>query len=93
MALPVSAGAHRLPLREDRERRLRWFRAGAGRECALDDVRKATVSTSAEQGAERFVPSRGGLRAMRRAAAGCRGCELWKPATQTVFGEGQLTRS
>jgi uracil-DNA glycosylase family protein len=66
MALPVSAGAHRLPLREDRERRLRWFRAGAGRECALDDVRKATVSTSAEQGAERFVPSRGGLRAMSR---------------------------
>ena len=25
---------------------------------------------------------------MREAAAGCRGCDLWKPATQTVFGEG-----
>jgi uracil-DNA glycosylase family protein len=88
MALPASRAHTAFPLREDRERPLRWFRAGASRECAPDDVRKATVSTSAEQGAERFVPSRGGLRAMRRAAAGCRGCELWKPATQTVFGEG-----
>ena len=25
---------------------------------------------------------------MREAAAGCRGCDLWRPATQTVFGEG-----
>lgn len=28
------------------------------------------------------------LRALRREAAGCRRCHLWKPATQTVFGEG-----
>jgi DNA polymerase len=28
------------------------------------------------------------LAAMRRAAAACRDCELWQPATQTVFGEG-----
>jgi DNA polymerase len=39
-----------------------------------------------------FVPERGGLKALREAAAGCRGCHLWKPATQTVFGEG-LKRS
>ena len=26
---------------------------------------------------------------MRRAAAGCRACDLWRDATQTVFGEGQ----
>jgi DNA polymerase len=25
---------------------------------------------------------------LREAAAGCRGCDLWKHATQTVFGEG-----
>jgi DNA polymerase len=25
---------------------------------------------------------------LREAAAGCRGCHLWQPATQTVFGEG-----
>ena len=28
------------------------------------------------------------LAALRRAAAACRNCELWQPATQTVFGEG-----
>lgn len=28
------------------------------------------------------------LAAMREAARGCRRCPLWKPATQTVFGEG-----
>jgi len=25
---------------------------------------------------------------LRRAARKCRACPLWKPATQTVFGEG-----
>jgi DNA polymerase len=34
-----------------------------------------------------FVPA-GSLRALRAAAAGCRACPLWKPATQTVFGRG-----
>jgi DNA polymerase len=29
-----------------------------------------------------------GLAALRAAAAGCRRCELWEDATQTVFGEG-----
>ena len=28
------------------------------------------------------------LAALRQAAQGCRRCPLWKPATQTVFGEG-----
>ena len=28
------------------------------------------------------------LDALRDAAMGCKRCELWKPATQTVFGEG-----
>jgi uracil-DNA glycosylase len=42
--------------------------------------------------ARAFVPEKGGLKALREAAAGCRGCPLWKPATQTVFGEG-LKRS
>jgi uracil-DNA glycosylase family protein len=39
-----------------------------------------------------FLPERGGLKALREAAAGCRGCHLWRPATQSVFGEG-LNRS
>ena len=35
-----------------------------------------------------FLPARLSLRALRRAAAGCRGCHLWRVGTQTVFGEG-----
>jgi DNA polymerase len=39
-----------------------------------------------------FLPDRKTLTTLREAAAGCRGCELWRNATQTVFGEG-LKRS
>jgi uracil-DNA glycosylase family protein len=35
-----------------------------------------------------FVPERPTLPSLRAAAAGCRGCQLWRDATQTVFGEG-----
>ena len=36
-----------------------------------------------------FLPERKSLTALRAAAAGCRGCHLHEPATQTVFGEGR----
>jgi DNA polymerase len=36
-----------------------------------------------------FLPDRRSLTALREAAAGCHGCELYKDATQTVFGEGR----
>ena len=36
-----------------------------------------------------FLPERSSLKALREASAGCRGCHLWRPATQTVFGEGR----
>ncbi|MBA3418243.1 MAG: UdgX family uracil-DNA binding protein [Geodermatophilaceae bacterium] len=32
-----------------------------------------------------------GLSGLREAAQGCRGCELWEPATQAVFGAGPET--
>ena len=35
-----------------------------------------------------FLPAQRDLEALRRAAQECRGCGLWEPATQTVFGEG-----
>jgi len=38
--------------------------------------------------AQHFVPARKSLPALRAAAAGCRGCDLYKRGTQTVFGEG-----
>ena len=36
-------------------------------------------------------PTGVGLDGLRSAAAKCRACELWEPATQTVFGEGPET--
>lgn len=38
--------------------------------------------------AAQFVPPSRSLKRLRDAAAGCRGCDLYKNATQTVFGEG-----
>jgi uracil-DNA glycosylase family protein len=35
-----------------------------------------------------FLPERTTLPALRTAAATCRGCDLYRDATQTVFGEG-----
>jgi len=37
-----------------------------------------------------FLPPRPTLPKLRQAAAGCRGCDLWLDATQTVFGEGAV---
>jgi uracil-DNA glycosylase family protein len=45
--------------------------------------------TASETGtAADFLPARLTLPALRRAAAGCRGCHLWRVGTQTVFGAG-----
>jgi DNA polymerase len=38
--------------------------------------------------AAEFLPERPTLTKLREAAAGCRGCHLYRDATQTVFGEG-----
>jgi DNA polymerase len=40
-----------------------------------------------------FLPERSSLKGLREAAAGCRGCHLWRGATQTVFGEGRRSSS
>ncbi|MEV0218490.1 UdgX family uracil-DNA binding protein [Streptomyces sp. NPDC050704] len=49
----------------------------------------ATTATEDAYTAEPFVPSRGGLSALREAAAECRGCPLHREATRTVFGKGR----
>jgi uracil-DNA glycosylase len=41
--------------------------------------------------AREFIPERPTLPRLREAAAGCRGCHLYRGATQTVFGEGPET--
>lgn len=50
----------------------------------------AGPAATAGQGydASPYLPSRGGLPGLRRAAADCRGCPLFQDATQTVFGKG-----
>jgi uracil-DNA glycosylase family protein len=40
-----------------------------------------------------FLPEKHSLPALRDAAADCRGCHLWRNATQTVFGEGRKSSS
>jgi uracil-DNA glycosylase len=45
---------------------------------------RKTVPTAAA-----FLPAKLTLPALREAAATCRGCDLYKNATQTVFGEGR----
>jgi Uracil DNA glycosylase superfamily len=41
-----------------------------------------------EDTAAALLPTRPTLMSLRRAAAGCTACELFRDATQTVFGEG-----
>ena len=45
---------------------------------------RARATTSAAN----FLPAELSLPALREAAAGCKGCDLWRVGTQTVFGEG-----
>jgi uracil-DNA glycosylase len=40
-----------------------------------------------------FVPDNPTLPKMKKAAAGCKGCDLYKRTTQTVFGEGPVHAS
>ncbi|MEU4744741.1 UdgX family uracil-DNA binding protein [Actinosynnema sp. NPDC023658] len=47
-----------------------------------------TTTSRTTTSAAEFVPQGADLAALRRAADGCRGCRLYEPATQTVFGAG-----
>src|SRR4051812_32224356 len=38
-----------------------------------------------------LIPAHPTLEKLRKAAAGCKACPLWKSGTQTVFGEGKST--
>jgi uracil-DNA glycosylase len=56
---------------------------------ALDPGTTLVVSTKEARGdATPFLPERKSLKALREAAAHCRGCHLYVPATQTVFSDG-----
>ena len=46
-------------------------------------------SRSSEISAADFMPEQLTLLSLKAAAADCKGCDLWKRGTQTVFGEGK----
>ena len=50
------------------------------------------MSEENDRSARDFFPPKINLTSLRNAAKDCRGCDLWKIGTQTVFGEGK-TRS
>jgi len=54
------------------------------------DAERAAARDAATS-ARDFLPARRTLPSLRRAAAACRGCPLYRNATQTVFGEGAAT--
>ena len=55
----------------------------------LQRLRRLAETTPAS--AAPFVPSGANLDDLARAAEGCRGCDLYRDATQTVFGKGPAT--
>ncbi|MBO3747242.1 UdgX family uracil-DNA binding protein [Streptosporangiaceae bacterium NEAU-GS5] len=46
------------------------------------------MATVGNKGADQFLPAKLTLPALRAAASRCQGCELYRDATQTVFGDG-----
>jgi DNA polymerase len=49
----------------------------------------ASHKDGAQIPAEELIPERLTIESLREAAAGCKACDLWEKATQTVFGEGK----
>lgn len=52
-------------------------------------AKSARANFPIESSADRLIGGRTSLDELRRAARGCKACDLWKNATQTVFGEGR----
>lgn len=50
-----------------------------------------TTATRSNERTLEFLPDKLNYRELKAAASGCRGCDLYKNATQTVFGEGQIS--
>ena len=55
------------------------------------EVNESRVLPASAPSAASFVPEAGDLTELARAAASCRGCDLYRLATQTVFGKGPAT--
>jgi uracil-DNA glycosylase len=69
-------------------RRLFALAAQARREAHQAEVAEMLRVQETEPGAAAFVPAGAGLAELGEAARRCTGCELYRDATQTVFGRG-----
>ena len=49
----------------------------------------AVIRRKSRESAEDLIPDKPTILSLKEAAADCRACDLWKRATQTVFGEGR----
>ena len=56
---------------------------------ATKKTRSSAINPAKESSAEHLIGSRTSIEELRRAAHNCKACDLWKNATQTVFGEGR----
>jgi uracil-DNA glycosylase family protein len=54
---------------------------------------RVPLRTKKQGDATSFLPKKLAIESLRNAARKCRACDLWKNATQTVFGEGKLRPS
>ena len=55
---------------------------------ALPRIKRLHMARQVYPTAAAFLPQRHTLPKLREAASTCKGCDLWKRGTQTVFGEG-----
>src|SRR5262249_26570392 len=78
-----------LALSDDRDvRRLFALAARARRETERSDQQEVLRLEAEGGGARPFVPAGGDLDALKQAATRCEGCDLFRHATQMVFGRG-----
>ena len=69
-------------------RRLNALAAQARRETQQAEMQEVLTLEAEGGGAARFVPAGAGLDELRAAGARCEGCDLFRHATQMVFGRG-----
>jgi len=57
----------------------------------LRRLAEESPAVTSAPGAASFVPKTNDLEELKRAASSCQGCDLYRHATQTVFGRGPVT--
>jgi uracil-DNA glycosylase len=76
-----------VPVLEHREGRDNHFGRPLQRAIGIE----ACMPGAAKISAVDFLPQRHDLRSLKEAAKDCRGCDLYRNSTQTVFGEGRAS--